>query len=204
MSIVQYGNKTISPSKIICVGRNYAAHAKELGNEVPSEPVIFLKPNTAIGERLHAVHRNDTLHYEGEICFMYDGSRFSAVGFGLDLTKRGVQNRLKSLGLPWEKAKAFDGAAVFSVFVPIDDIGDDLGLELHINGRLVQSGTISQMMFKPDTLLKHLSEFMTLNPGDIVMTGTPEGVGPIIAGDLFYAKILNGDSLLVQGEWQAI
>ena len=203
MNTVVVGRREIVPSKIVCVGRNYAAHARELGNEVPGSPVFFLKPNSAISPVLNSVHQKEVLHYEGEICLVYGEDRFDAVGFGLDITKRKLQSELKSKGLPWERAKAFDGSALFGAFARTDQISDDLALELMINGKPVQSGHISHMLFKPDTLLNHLAGFMTLNRGDIVMTGTPEGVGEIHAGDLFYGRIMDGDRPIATAEWQA-
>jgi len=197
-------NTVVTPSKIICVGRNYVEHVKELNNEMPDEPVIFLKPNGAISQQLICFHNTDSLHYEGEICFVYDDNNFSAVGFGLDITKRDLQTRLKTKGLPWERAKAFDGSAVFSPFVSIDRIPDNLRLELYINGLLIQEGHLDHMMFKPDQVLSNLSQFMHLNQGDVVMTGTPKGVGQIMDGDLFYAKIMVDDDILTQAEWQAV
>lgn len=165
--------------------------------------MFFLKPNSAVSEQLHSVHQDEILHYEGELCFMYGDEGFSAVGFGLDITKRDLQARLKSKGLPWERAKAFDGSALFGPFVSMDQVSDTLSLELHINGKLIQSGHIDLMMFKPKDILDHLSGFMTLNKGDIVMTGTPKGVGEITAGDLFFGKVMDKEALLTTAEWQA-
>lgn len=204
MNTILVDNKPIAVSKIVCVGRNYVDHVKELNNAIPDEPVFFLKPSSAISDQLHSVHAGDSLDYEGELCFVYDGSRFSAVGFGLDLTKRAVQSRLKSKGLPWERAKAFDRSAVFAPFVSIDSVSSDLRLELYINGSLVQSGHIQSMMFKPESILESLSSFMTLNKGDVVMTGTPKGVGPVTAGDTFQAKVFDRQILLTQSLWQAL
>jgi 2-keto-4-pentenoate hydratase/2-oxohepta-3-ene-1,7-dioic acid hydratase in catechol pathway len=188
-------NRAVSPSKIVCVGRNYIDHIEELNNEVPEEPLFFLKPNSAISETLHAFHQ-EPLHYEGELSFLFESGRFSAVGFGLDITKRNLQNKLKSKGLPWERCKAFDGSAAFSPFVGIDKIGPTLGLELSINGKIVQSGNVGLMINKPNDILTSLSRFMSLENGDVVMTGTPKGVGEIRAGDVFRGKIMYGDSRL--------
>lgn len=203
MQHILINNTQIEPSKIVCVGRNYAEHAKELKNEIPQEPVIFIKPNSAISDLLSPVHVGDTLHYEGELCFTVDDKGFNTVGFGLDLTKRDLQSRLKSKGLPWERAKAFDGSALFSRFVPISCVSNDLRFELYINNQLTQSGHIREMQFSPLTILNNLMEFMTLEPGDILMTGTSSGVGPVKTGDLFYAKVLDGNNLLTEGKWQA-
>ena len=181
MKKVKVGRRKVTPSKIVCIGRNYVEHIEELGNEIPENLVIFLKPNSAISEELQAFHE-EPLHYEGELCFIFEEGRFSAVGFGLDLTKRDLQSRLKVKGLPWERAKAFDGAVVFSPFVPMADIDPSLALELDIDGGNMQSGDISLMIYKPDTILAEISTFMTLEDGDIVMTGTPKGVGVVHAG----------------------
>jgi len=137
--------REITPSKIICVGRNYIEHIKELNSEIPDNMVIFLKPNSAISQELNSFQK-EQIHYEGEMCFVYENGRFSAVGFGLDLTKRELQNKLKSKGLPWERAKAFDGAALFSKFLEIQSIKTNLSIELSVNGNTIQSGNISQMI----------------------------------------------------------
>jgi len=195
-------NRAISPSKIVCVGRNYIEHIEELNSEVPDEPVFFLKPNSAISEKLSSFHQ-EPLHYEGELCFLFENGRFSAVGFGLDITKRTLQSKLKSKGLPWERSKSFDGSAIFSQFVEIDKVSQNLSLELSVNGRIVQSGNVSLMIYKPDDILVSLLSFMSLDNGDIVMTGTPKGVGIINAGDIFCGKIMDNYSLITSVEWLA-
>ena len=116
MNVVNFEEQSISPSKIICIGRNYVDHIAELGNEVPDEMVVFLKPNSAISSKLQSYHQ-EPLHYEAELCFLYQQGHFTAVAIGLDLTKRNLQAKLKTKGLPWERAKSFNGAAVFSDFV---------------------------------------------------------------------------------------
>ena len=194
--------KPVAPSKIVCVGRNYAEHISELGNRVPDEMVVFLKPNSAIAQELHSVHE-DQLDYEAEICFIFENGEFAAAGFGLDLTKRDLQQRLKSRGLPWERAKAFDGSAVFSEFVKLPEYPAELGVELDINGMSVQRGSTTLMLHKPHAILAGVLAFMSLNDGDIVMTGTPQGVGRIRAGDEFIGKITAGDTQLVAGRWVA-
>jgi 2-keto-4-pentenoate hydratase/2-oxohepta-3-ene-1,7-dioic acid hydratase in catechol pathway len=196
------GNRSVSPTKIVCIGRNYLEHIEELNNEVPEEPLFFMKPNSAISEKLHCFHQ-EPLHFEGEISFLYEDGRFSAVGFGLDLTKRMLQNKLKTKGLPWERCKAFDGSAVFSPFVEIDKVSPTLGLELRINGKIAQSGGVSLMINSPDDILAGISDFMSLENGDVVMTGTPKGVGKIIAGDVFCGKIMDGNTPITSGEWVA-
>jgi len=203
LKTVQLDNKTITPNKIVCIGRNYVDHIAELGNEVPDEMVIFLKPNSAISDQLSAFHQEE-LHYEGELSFIYQQGRFSAVGFGLDLTKRGLQSKLKGKGLPWERAKAFNGSAVFSEFVSIDNISPDLTLELKIDNELIQAGGIELMMYKPDDILKEIQSFMDLQDGDIVMTGTPKGVGVIKSDAKFEAKVLQGETELISENWVAV
>jgi len=203
LKTVQLDNKTITPNKIVCIGRNYVDHIAELGNEVPDEMVIFLKPNSAISEYLSAFHQ-EALHYEGELSFIYQQGRFSAVGFGLDLTKRGLQSKLKGKGLPWERAKAFNGSAVFSDFVSIDRIALDLTLSLKIDNELIQAGGIELMMYKPDDILKEIQSFMDLQDGDIIMTGTPKGVGVIKQGANFEARVLQGETELISKNWVAV
>ena len=132
MKVVIVNKKQVTPSKIICIGRNYVDHIAELGNEVPDEMVVFLKPNSAISTQLQSFHQ-EALHYEAELCFLYQQGKFSAVAIGLDLTKRTLQTKLKSKGLPWERAKAFNGAAVFSNFALIDEIDHSLSLTLSID-----------------------------------------------------------------------
>ena len=204
MNTITVNNQQITPSKIICIGRNYVDHIHELGNEIPDDMVVFVKPNSAISTQLNSQHLQEPLHYEGELCFVYQQSKFSAVGFGLDLTKRGLQSHLKAKGLPWERAKGFNGAALFSNFVAIDGIDDALYLSLTINGEPTQAGGIELMMYKPADILAELQTFMTLEDGDIVMTGTPKGVGVIEAGDEFVGTVFNGDNELVSQTWLAV
>jgi len=199
---VLVNNQLISPSKVVCVGRNYVEHITELGNQTPEQMVVFIKPNCAISSELSAFH-HEPLHYEAELCFVYKQGKFVAVGLGLDLTKRGLQGQLKSQGLPWERAKSFNGAAVFSDFVTLDVIDQSLSLELEIDGKLTQAGTIEQMIYQPDIILADLQTFLTLEDGDIVMTGTPKGVGVINAGSRFTGRVLQDGHCLVAGEWIA-
>ena len=140
-------------------------------------------------------------HYEGEISFVIKNKKISAVGIGLDLTKRVVQKKLKNKGLPWERAKAFDGSALFSEFKTFDGNVDGLNLELHLNGKLVQQGGCELMLFKPDFILNEVKSFLTLEDGDVIMTGTPSGVGKINLGDEFVGKIFSSDELLVEKKW---
>jgi len=200
MKSIQYEGTLIQPTKIVCVGRNYVAHIEELNNMVPDQPVIFIKPNSAISKQIH-ITTDEDIHYEGEISFLIKNKQISAVGFGLDLTKRTVQSQLKEKGLPWERAKAFDGSAIFSEFKMLESNVENLRLELHINDNLIQHGGCDLMLFKPDDILKDVSRFLSLEDGDIIMTGTPAGVGKIHAGDMFLGKIYNKDQLLVEQSW---
>lgn len=183
----------IMPSKVICIGRNYVEHIQELDNEIPDEMVVFLKPNSAIASELSAVHGDEVLHYEAELSFLYQKGKFVAVALGLDLTKRNTQGKLKAKGLPWERAKAFDGSAVFSDFRSIEKLTNEqksqLTLSLSINNTLKQQGGVPLMMCKPDDILSQLQQFMTLEDGDVVMTGTPKGVGVIRANDVFSGQV---------------
>ncbi|MDO9577213.1 MAG: fumarylacetoacetate hydrolase family protein [Candidatus Cloacimonadales bacterium] len=202
MNKVNFENREITPSKIVCVGRNYVEHIRELGNEIPRNMVLFMKPNSAISDVLFS-GKDEPIHFEGEICFLNEKGRFSAVGFGLDMTKRELQNKLKSKGLPWERAKAFDGSALFSKFVEISEISQDLSVELEIDGEIVQHGSIRQMIYKPDQVLVEIRTFITLNDGDIVMTGTPEGVGMVNKGSVFVGRILENGKVITSAEWKA-
>jgi len=208
MNTITVNNKTTTPSKIICIGRNYVDHIHELGNDIPDDMVVFTKPNSAISTQLNSMHLQEPLHYEGELCFVYQQGRFSAVGFGLDLTKRSLQGKLKAKGLPWERAKAFDGAALFSEFVAINTIDNPidhtLNLELCINDELSQAGGVALMIYKPAKILAELQTFMTLADGDIVMTGTPKGVGVIAKNAEFVGRVLQNDKELVSKTWLAV
>jgi len=201
MKTVKFKNQKITPCKIVCVGRNYVEHAKELNNEVPSEPVYFIKPNSAISEELKIINYSST-HYEGEICFLIEDKKIVGVGFGFDLTLREIQSKLKQKGLPWERAKAFRGSAVFSEFVKINEVSD-LGIEVYKNGELIQKGSVDLMIFKPEFLVKDIDKIFSLDDGDIIMSGTPKGVGTVNKGDKFEGRILKGKEILIQKEWIA-
>jgi len=208
---VNDSTQQITPSKVVCIGRNYVDHIKELANEMPDEMVVFLKPNSAISSELFARHNDDVLHYEAELSFLYQGGKFTAVALGLDLTKREVQGKLKAKGLPWERAKAFDGSAIFSDFVSIEQKNiNQLNLSLTINNEQKQQGGVDLMMVKPDEILAELQSFISLEDGDIVMTGTPKGVGVIDKEDNFVGKIslgqednLSTNNTLLTCQWQA-
>lgn len=202
MKTIRHNNLLINPGKIICVGRNYVDHIAELGNEVPDDMVVFLKPNSAITTKLLA-EQGEALHYEGEICFLVERKRLTGVGFGLDLTKRALQNKLKEKRLPWELAKAFDGSALFSPFVDVPKQLDDLTLELWINDERVQQGGVELMMRKPADILATLRESMTPCDGDIIMTGTPKGVGQVMRGASFEGRILSAGKVITSARWTA-
>jgi len=203
MNKIIYDNKEVTPSKVVCVGRNYVEHIKELGNEMPEDMVLFCKPNSSISSELRYVGEDG--HYEAEISFLIMGGDIKGVGFGLDLTKRDLQSKLKGKGLPWERAKAFDGAAVFSEFVHIEksDI-DSLEVELLINGKVAQKGGVELMIYKPKEIIKEIKSFMSLEDGDIVMSGTPKGVGKFKRGDSFVGKIKKNSLEIIKKEWIVI
>lgn len=203
MNSVSLDGQAVTPSKVVCIGRNYVAHIEELGNEIPDEMVVFAKPNSAIGEILYSQLGDEPLHYEGEIAFMVEAGQLSAVAFGLDLTKRELQSSLKTAGLPWERAKAFDGAALFSSFSRIEGGTTDLAVELLVDGETRQAGGVDLMMYSPAVILEELSKFMTLEDGDIIMTGTPAGVGVVGPGETFTGSVKQGTETLAQGSWKA-
>ncbi len=199
MNQINFQKGKFNPCKVVCVGRNYVAHIEELGNEIPQEMVLFVKPNSSISEEL--VQISDDCHYEGEISFIVKDKKLYGVGFGLDLTKRDMQSKLKSKGLPWERAKSFDKAAVFSDFVKLEDDISSLRLELQINGKLAQSGGVDLMIYRPEVVLKEIESFMSLDDFDIIMTGTPKGVGRYKKNDEFIGRIYSDEKLLVEKGW---
>jgi 2-keto-4-pentenoate hydratase/2-oxohepta-3-ene-1,7-dioic acid hydratase in catechol pathway len=200
MQSIIYDSKAVFPSKIVCVGRNYVAHVQELNNDMPEEPVIFIKPNNAIARQPVALS-GEVIHYEAEIAFLISAGRLAGIGLGLDLTKRDLQTKLKAKGLPWERAKAFDNSAVFSDFIPLTADIDTLRLELFINNSLVQQGGYQQMINKPEALLQEAMTFLTFEEGDILMTGTPKGVGAVHRGDRYTGKLYAGNTLLLEAGW---
>jgi 2-keto-4-pentenoate hydratase/2-oxohepta-3-ene-1,7-dioic acid hydratase in catechol pathway len=202
MNMLTLDNYVVRPTKVVCIGRNYVEHVHELNNEIPTEPVVFIKPNSAISKDLIS-GTDEPIHYEGELCFMVKGGKLASVGFGLDLTKRETQSRLKGKGLPWERAKAFNNSAVFSDFVSYDGDVNDLHLKLFINDELIQAGGVELMMFKPDVVLTDISSFLALEDSDVIMTGTPKGVGVVEKGARFVGQVFAGDTMLVEGSWLA-
>ncbi len=199
MKNIYYDDKPIFPSKVVCVGRNYVEHIEELGNEIPSSMILFNKPNSAISDRL--IYYRDDTRFEGEICFLVEGGAIGGVGFGLDLTHAGIQNEMKSRGLPWERAKAFDGSALFSRFVPFSRDIERLSMKLYINDTLVQFATYDLMIYKPLSIIAEIESFMSLEDGDIIMSGTPKGVGTYSRGDSFRGQIFYDELLLVEERW---
>ena len=203
MKTVNFNSREIIPSKIVCIGRNYVEHIKELGNEISTSMVIFMKPNSSISSKLLTC-KDEKIHYEGEISFIVFDGRIKGVGFGLDLTKREIQSKLKEKGLPWERAKAFDGACVFSDFVKFDGNTNSLHVKLFINDKLTQDGSVTHMLYKPKEMIKEINSFSTLEDGDIVMSGTPKGVGVVKSGDKFVGQIFEDSKLLIEKEWIAV
>lgn len=204
MNKIIINEKSIYPSKVVCIGRNYVEHIKELNNETPEEMVFFIKPNSSISHELVFPSFNKSCHYEAEISFLIEESKISAVGFGLDLTLRDVQSKLKSKGLPWERAKAFKHSAVFSKFVSFNSDITKLEIELYINGELRQKGDYSQMINKPKEIIEEFKTFADFEDGDILMSGTPSGVGEFKVGDIFVGKILLDGKILVEESFSAL
>jgi 2-keto-4-pentenoate hydratase/2-oxohepta-3-ene-1,7-dioic acid hydratase in catechol pathway len=186
--------------KIICIGRNYANHIAELQNEKPDEPIVFLKPDSSILLKQHPFvipEFSNDVHHEVELVVKinkvgkYIDAKFAPtyydeIGLGIDFTARDLQAKLKAKGLPWEKAKSFDGATVLGDFVSKEQFSDvnSINFELHKNGQPVQIGNSNLMLWKIDELIAHVSQYFTLKKGDIIFTGTPEGVGAVQPNDI--------------------
>lgn len=197
--------------KIICIGRNYAEHAKELNNPLPEKPVFFMKPETSLLLRNRPFYYPDysnDIHFETELVLKISRNGkhiqeefahryYDEIGIGIDLTARDLQSECKKKGLPWEIAKAFDSSAPLGEFVPKEKLNLDDGIRfrLNINGETRQSGNSSDMIFSFDRIIAYVSRFVTLKMGDLIFTGTPEGVGPLKQGDLLEAFI-EGEQLL--------
>ena len=185
--------------KIICIGRNYVNHAKELGNDMPTEPIFFLKPATAIQPKGHPFfipHFSNNIHYEVELVIKINKAGkhieerfahkyYNQIGLGIDFTARDIQEECKAKGLPWERAKGFDGSAQISRnFIDKAELAlNDITFSLEKNGEQVQIGNSKDMLFSFDKIIAYISKFYTLQIGDLIYTGTPEGVGPVKAGD---------------------
>ena len=186
--------------KIICIGRNYAKHIEELQNERPNEPVIFIKPDSAILLKQHPFvipEFSQEIHHEIEIIVKINkiGKHIDAkfahkyydeISVGIDFTARDVQNELKSKGLPWEKAKSFDGSAVIGEFIPKKQFNslENISFELQKNNKIVQKGNTSNMLWNIDQIISYISQYFTLKIGDIIFTGTPEGVAVVKSDDI--------------------
>jgi 2-keto-4-pentenoate hydratase/2-oxohepta-3-ene-1,7-dioic acid hydratase in catechol pathway len=193
--------------KIICIGRNYAEHAKEMNSPLPTEPIFFLKPDTAIIKDNQPFYYPDfskEIHHEVELVIkinktgknidaQFAHKYYDEIGIGIDFTARDIQAKCKEKGLPWEKAKAFDGSAPIGKFIDKKKIADlnNIHFKLLINGKSVQEGNTKDLLFTFDTLIAYVSTFFTLKTGDLIYTGTPEGVGPVVIGDKLEASIEN-------------
>jgi len=199
--------------KIICIGRNYAKHIAELENERPNNPVVFLKPDSAILAKkmpFFIPPFSNDVHYEVEILVKinkvgkYIDKKFahkyySEIGLGIDFTARDVQAKCKEKGLPWEKAKAFDGSAVIGEFYPKENYDlENLKFNLLKNDQLVQDGTTSAMLWKIDELISYVSQYFTLKKGDIIFTGTPAGVGKVEENDILVGTIEDKEAFRIK------
>jgi 2-keto-4-pentenoate hydratase/2-oxohepta-3-ene-1,7-dioic acid hydratase in catechol pathway len=196
--------------KIICIGRNYADHAKEMKSELPTEPIFFMKPDTALvkeGSDIYLPEFSNEIHFECEVVIKinkagkfiqkeFARNYYSEITLGLDLTARDLQTKCKEKGLPWELAKAFDNSApISSKWISISDINlSDINFQFFQNGELKQNGFTKDMIFSIDELISYVSKFITLKTGDLIYTGTPAGVGPIQIGDKLEGN-LNGNKL---------
>lgn len=195
--------------KIICIGRNYAEHAKEMKAELPKEPVFFMKPDTALLKDADFYFPGFTtdLHHEIELVLKvckagkhideeFAGSYYDEIGLGIDFTARDIQAKCKEKGLPWEKAKAFDNSAPIGRFVKKSDLQEDnIEFELKVNGVVKQKGNSKDLIFSFNKVIAYVSQYVSLRVGDLIFTGTPEGVGPVLIGDKLEGS-LNGESFL--------
>jgi 2-keto-4-pentenoate hydratase/2-oxohepta-3-ene-1,7-dioic acid hydratase in catechol pathway len=197
--------------KIICVGRNYADHAKELGNDIPDEPVIFMKPKSALLQShtpFYYPEFSNELNYECELVLRvckngkyiqerHAGNYYNGITVGIDFTARDIQDELKKKGLPWEKAKAFDNSAAVGKFIDVTPALNrkNINFTFYKNKELVQTGNSGKMIFSIDSLIAHISNYFSLNIGDLIFTGTPAGVGECVVGDVLDAY-LEQDNLL--------
>ena len=184
--------------KIICIGRNYTEHIEELGNEKPDEPVIFMKPDSALlrnNDPFYLPDFSNDIHHEVEVVVRinrvgksieqkFAGKYYDEIGLGIDFTARDLQSKLKSKGLPWERAKGFNSSAPISPFISKEGIDlTNLDFHLDVNGKTIQKGNTSLMLFSIDEIIAYVSQYFTLKKGDLIYTGTPKGVGPVKAGD---------------------
>ena len=199
--------------KIICIGRNYIEHTKELGNPIPKEPLVFLKPDTALQPKGHPFFIPDfsnDIHYETEIVIKinklgkhieekFAHKYYSQIGLGIDFTARDIQEKCKRKGLPWEKSKGFDGSAQISnFFIDKSELKmNDINFRLERNGIIVQNGNSRDMIFNFNNIISHISKFFTLKIGDLIYTGTPRGVGKVKAGDVLIGYLNDKEMLKV-------
>ncbi|HEY5523292.1 MAG TPA: fumarylacetoacetate hydrolase family protein [Desulfuromonadaceae bacterium] len=206
-------NQEFTIGKIVCLARNYAEHAKELGNETPAAPVLFMKPASSVigdGEAVRIPVYSQECHYEVELAVLIGKQArnvtadraldyVAGYGVGIDMTLRDVQNSLKAKGLPWEIAKGFDTACPLSDFVPASAVADPhaLNLKLAVNGEGRQDGTSSDMINRIPQIIAHISGIFALDPGDVILTGTPAGVGQVRAGDVMTAEIVSVGRLTI-------
>ncbi len=197
--------------KIICIGRNYADHAKELNNPIPKEPVIFMKPDSSIirnNQPFFIPKFSNEIHHEVELVIKikkigknisekYANKYYDNIGIGIDFTARDLQSKLKEKGLPWEKAKGFDGSAPLGKFISKTKVKDlsDINFRLDINKEVVQKGNTKNMLFSFDAIIAHVSKYFVLKIGDLIFTGTPAGVGPVNINDQLDCYI-EGEKLL--------
>lgn len=193
--------------KLICIGRNYAEHAKEMNAEIPSEPVFFFKPDTSLikdNQPFYFPDFSNEIHHEVELVIkinkpgknilkQFAHKYYEEVGIGIDFTARDLQAECKQKGLPWEKAKAFDGSAPIGKFIDKKAFTDKKNITFHLNknGALVQTGNTANLLFSFDEIISHVSKYVTLKTGDLIFTGTPSGVGPVKIGDKLEAFIEN-------------
>jgi acylpyruvate hydrolase len=200
--------------KIICIGRNYAAHIEELKNEKPGQPVVFLKPDTALvkgGAPFYYPDFSTNIHHEVELVLkiskegkyikpQFAHRYFEEIGLGIDFTARDLQDQCKAKGLPWEIAKAFNGSAPIGDFKSVSEFSDLKNIDFHleINGEVKQKGNTSLMLFDFATIISYVSQFFTLKKGDLIYTGTPAGVGPVQTGDQLIGFIGNEKMLHVE------
>ncbi|MGF1670981.1 MAG: fumarylacetoacetate hydrolase family protein [Balneolaceae bacterium] len=203
----------LTAGSIYCIGRNYARHALELNNPVPNEPVVFLKPRSSLifgNGNVTIPVQSESVHHEVEMVLLIGkkakriqpdetASIIEAISVGIDLTARDIQQKAKEKGQPWSIAKGFDTFAPVGNFVPFETIGDlnDLILELSINDKICQQGNTKDMLFPVEKIIAYLTSIFTLYPGDLIFTGTPEGVGEIHTGDIITAKLGNQISTLM-------
>ena len=200
--------------KLICIGRNYTEHIAELNNEKPTDPVVFLKPETSIllkKQPFFIPDFSNDIHYEVEVLVKinrvgkhidkkFAHKYYNEIGLGIDFTARDLQNDLREKGLPWERAKGFDGSAVIGSWISVSEIPNINAIEFSLkkNDEIVQNGNTSQMLWQIDEIIEYVSKYFTLKIGDIIFTGTPAGVGKIIANDVLTGYIANTEMFSIK------